>query len=140
MNLKLKEGRSVVEHLNDFEGLVTELNVTGLSLDDETQACVLLGSLPDSWDTLVVSLSNSAPDGKVTLDMVRSSLFKEEVHRKDAGESSSQALVTENRGRSKSRGPKGHAKFKDRSKSREKRSCYHCGKPGHLKRNCRLLK
>ena len=54
MNLKLKEGWSIVEHLNDFEGMITQLFVAGLSLDDETQACLLLGSLPDSWNTLAV--------------------------------------------------------------------------------------
>ena len=54
MNLKLKEGQSIVEHLNDFEGMIMQLSVA--SLDDETRACLLLGSLPDSWNTLVVSL------------------------------------------------------------------------------------
>ena len=48
MNLKLKEGQSIAEHLNDFEGMIAQLPVAGLSLDDETRACLLLGSLPDS--------------------------------------------------------------------------------------------
>lgn len=139
MNLKLSEGRSVTQHLNDFEGLISELATSGMSLDDEMQACLLLGSLPDSWDTLVVSLSNSAPDGVVSMSMVKNRLLNEELRRKDGASTSSQALVTENRSRSKSRG-RGHDKFRDRSKSREKRQCYHCGKTGHLKRNCYLLK
>ena len=42
MNLKLKEGQSIVEHLNDFEGMIMQLLATGLSLNDETQACLLL--------------------------------------------------------------------------------------------------
>ena len=74
MNLKLKEGQSIIEHLNDFEGMIAQLSVSGLSLDDETQACLLLGSLPNSWNTLVVSLGNLALRGKVTLAMVRNSL------------------------------------------------------------------
>ena len=36
MNLKLKEGKSIVEHLNDFKGMIVQLSVAGLSLDDET--------------------------------------------------------------------------------------------------------
>ena len=60
MNLKLKEGQSIAEHLNEFEGMIMHLSAVGLSLVDETQACLLLGSLPDSWNTLVVSLGNSA--------------------------------------------------------------------------------
>ena len=54
MNLKLKEGQSIVEHLNDFEGMIKQLSVAGLSLDDETRVDLLLGSLLDSWNTLVV--------------------------------------------------------------------------------------
>ena len=40
MNLKLKEGQSIAGHLNDFEGMIAQLSVAGLSLDDETEhAC-----------------------------------------------------------------------------------------------------
>ena len=53
MNLKLKEGKSIAKHLNDFKGMIAHLSVTSLSLDDETRACLLLGSLPDSWNNLV---------------------------------------------------------------------------------------
>ena len=59
MNLKLKEGQSIVEHLNDFEGMIAQLSVVSLFLDDETRACLPLGSLPYSWNPLVVSLGNS---------------------------------------------------------------------------------
>ena len=42
-----------------------------INLDDEVQALLLLSSLPGSWNTFVVSLSNSAPDGKLTLELVK---------------------------------------------------------------------
>ena len=79
MNLELKEGQSIAKHLNDFEGMIAQLSVASLSLDDETQACFLLDSLLDSWNTLVVSLRNLALEGKVALAMVRNSLFNEEI-------------------------------------------------------------
>ena len=50
------------------------------------------------------------------------------------------ALVTENKGQSKSRGPFGHNKSGGRSKYRGKIKCYHCGKICHMKRNCKILK
>ena len=79
MNLKLKEGQSITKHLNYFEGMIAQLSIASLSLDDKTRACLLLGSLPDSWNTLVVSLGNLALERKVTLAMVRNSLFNEEI-------------------------------------------------------------
>jgi len=39
-----------------------------MKLDDELQALLLLSLLPESWDTLVVTLSNSAPARKLTMD------------------------------------------------------------------------
>ena len=75
----------------------------------------------------MVSLGNSALEGKVTLVMVRNSLFNEEIQRKDFLDNDTHALITENRGQSKSRGPSGHNKSRGKSKSRGKIKCYHCG-------------
>uniref|UniRef100_A0A2N9IN96 Integrase catalytic domain-containing protein n=1 Tax=Fagus sylvatica TaxID=28930 RepID=A0A2N9IN96_FAGSY len=106
-HLKLKEGRSFAEHLSKFQDLVNQLTRMNLVVDDELQALLLLSSLPNSWETLVVSLSNSAPNGVLQLVMVNDSLFNEEIRRKDMGKDDAQALVTENRGRSKGRNSKG---------------------------------
>ena len=65
MNLKYKEGNSVTEHLRNFQGLLNELSTMKLELDDEVQTLLLLSSLPDIWETLVVSLSNSGPNGVI---------------------------------------------------------------------------
>ena len=56
-----------------------------INLDDEVQALLLLSSLPDSWNMLVVSLSNSALDGKLTPEMVKNSMLNEEARRKEKG-------------------------------------------------------
>ncbi|KAL9419480.1 hypothetical protein AB3S75_037275 [Citrus x aurantiifolia] len=47
-------------------------------LDDELQALLLLSSLPDSWETLVVLMNNSVTNRKLTLDMVIDRLRNEE--------------------------------------------------------------
>ena len=88
----------------------------------------------------MVSLGNSALEGKVTLVMVRNSIFNEQIRRKDFMGNGTHALVTENRGRSKSRRPFGHNKLRGRSKSKGKIKCYHCGKIGHMKMNYKILK
>ena len=54
-----------------------------MSPEYELQGLLLLSSLPESWDTLVVSLSNSTPKGKLSMDMVKAALLNEEARRKD---------------------------------------------------------
>ena len=97
---------------------------------------------------MVVTVSNSAPDGKLTMDLVKDSLLNEDARRKEMGEFSSRVLMTEKeekRGRSQSKNPRGNFKRDDskgRSKSRPRRNitCFHYNKPRHMKRECRIWK
>ncbi|KAG8369441.1 hypothetical protein BUALT_Bualt14G0014000 [Buddleja alternifolia] len=104
-----------------------------------------VNSLPDSWDTLVVSVNNSTPNGDLTLQVVKDCLLNEESRRKEQAFSTEQnALVTENsdrRGRNKSRGPQ-HQRDKSRGKSKIKGDfkCHYCGGPNHYERDCRKKK
>ena len=70
ITLKYKEGRNIIEHTSEFQELVDPLTTMKIILDDELQALFLLSSLPDSWETLVVLVNNSAPNEKLTLDML----------------------------------------------------------------------
>jgi len=82
VNLKYWERRSVVEHLSDFQYLLNQLVTMKLVMNDELQSLLLLSSLPESWETLAVSLSNYAPDGALTLSKVNDRMFNEEIRRK----------------------------------------------------------
>ncbi|KAM1331723.1 hypothetical protein EV1_043805 [Malus domestica] len=121
------------------KNIINQLATMKMTID-ELQALLLLGSLLDSWETFVVSISNSASNGVLTFDNVKNSMLNEETRRKTSGIDSSQVFVTENCGRSKSRGPKGHGNSPSRSKSRFKGTCHHCGKEGNMKKNCRVWK
>ena len=91
-----------------------------LELDDEVQVLLLLSSLPDSWETLVVSLSNSAPNGVIIVNRVKDNIFNEETRRKELAISyNTEALVIEKQGRSKNRKPSSDY---NRGKSRESQS------------------
>ena len=111
----------MAKHINAFQGLTNRTTSLEVPLVDEILTLLLLGSLSDSWETLVVTLGSTEPQGKhLTLEHVKSSLLNEEARRKD-GESisDSKALVTEgdiNRGRSRNRSPQETGKFGDEVK------------------------
>ena len=140
VNLKLKEGKSIVKHLSEFQDLVNQMVTMKLAIDDELQALLLLSSLPDSQETLVVSLSNFAPNIVLQFAMVKDSLLNEETRRKNMGKDIAQALVIENRGRSNSRSSKGRGKSRSRLESKGKFKYFYCDKEGHIKRNCKAWK
>lgn len=92
--------------------------------------------MPDSWENLIVAINTSKLGGTLKFDDVSSNLKNEELWCKSMTQNQrGEALVDHNRkfdwnqqGLSKSRG---------RSKSRRGRiTCYHCGKLGHMKREC----
>ncbi|GKA65380.1 putative RNA-directed DNA polymerase [Tanacetum coccineum] len=101
MRLKYTDGSHVTDHLNVFQGIINQLRT---------------------------SLSNSAPDGVITMELAKGSILNEEMRRKSQGSSShSDVLVTERQGRSKSRGPSNRCNHRS-SSSKGKFAdveCYH---------------
>jgi len=71
----------MIEHLNNIKRLIDKLTMVEIKLDDEMQTLLLLSSLLESWDILVVTLSNSVPGRKLTMETVIDSLLNEEVRR-----------------------------------------------------------
>jgi len=98
MNLRYREGAPVADQVNAFQGIINQLSSMGISFEDEDMALLLLGSLPDTWETLKVTLCNSTPNGVVTWNLVRTKLINEETRRlakRDSSSSKSEVLVTE---------------------------------------------
>ena len=58
VSMKLRSGMSVAEHTSEFQNVVNQMFVVELNLDDEMQALLLLSSLLDNWDTVVVTCNN----------------------------------------------------------------------------------
>jgi hypothetical protein len=47
-NLRMKESDSITDHLNDYEGIISQLLAQGTMIDDELKALLLMSSLPAS--------------------------------------------------------------------------------------------
>ena len=140
INLKYKDKNNVVEHISSFHGIVNKLVAMKMNIDDKMQKSLLLSSLHDSWETLVVIVSNSTLNGILTMESVKDSLLNEEARRKEKSESSFGVLVhekqerqekTKRRGIRQSINPHG---FRGRSKSIKYIKCYHCNKVDHMKK------
>ncbi|KAK2965268.1 hypothetical protein RJ640_015766 [Escallonia rubra] len=145
-NMRMSENGSVVDHLNDFNGVTNQLESVGINFDDEIRALLFLCSLPDSWNNLVTTVSNSTISGTLTLNDVVSSVMNDEMRRKTIGNgvSSSTALSVESRGRQNNKqNNRGRSPTRGRSKSRGKSKskgrtivCWNCNKEGHKKNDC----
>jgi hypothetical protein len=139
-NLSMRDGDSVVEHLNAFNTVVGQLVSIAIKISDEDNCISLLCSLPDSWDTLVVAIGSSTTTLK--FDEVVSSLLSEEMRWKNMEGQSTDALFARgcSQERNRSKSSSGRSKSKGRSKSLGKfvKVCWTCGKEGHYKKKCRF--
>ena len=136
----MEDGNSVIDHLNVFNTLVSQLVSVDIKMEEEDKCITLLCSLPDSWDNLVVAIGSSTKSALKFEDIV-SSLLSEEMRRKSMESQNADALsVRSGRPKERRRYIGGRSKSRGRSKSPGdplKTGCWKCGKPGHFKRNCR---
>jgi hypothetical protein len=79
-NMKMSKGGSVVDHLNEFNMVTNQLSSVKVNFDDEVRALLILCSLPESWNDLVMVVSNFV-SGSNTLkfDDVISVILSEEM-------------------------------------------------------------
>ncbi|KAI3462293.1 hypothetical protein Pfo_018956 [Paulownia fortunei] len=151
-NLRMMEGASVAQHLNELNTVITQLSLVGIEFDEEVRALILLSSLPQSLNDTVTAVSSSSGSNKLKFDDVRDLVLSEEIRRRESGESStSSVLHTELRGRNSTR-ENGCGRSNYRGRSNDRRSkfrnpsnshnlktieCWYCAKTGHYKNQCK---
>ncbi|GAA0150163.1 hypothetical protein LIER_09165 [Lithospermum erythrorhizon] len=143
--LRYLDGEPLTEHLNQVEHIFTQLSSMGIDFSDEVQALWILGSLPESWETLSVSLSSSAPDGTLSKEQVCNSIMNEELRRDGvrtgtALSSTSETLMYEGKKFSKKKTKQPKPKAKGAGLNKKEDTCHYCNKKGHWKSECYSFK
>ena len=78
--MNISEGGFVVDHLNDFNTVTSQLSSVGANFDDEVRALLFLCSFPESWNGLVMAISNSVFESStLKFDDVVSAILSEEM-------------------------------------------------------------
>jgi hypothetical protein len=101
-HLRMEDGDSMVEHLNAFNTLVSQLVSINITIAEEDKCITLLCFFPDSWDNLVVAIGSTTQSILKYEDVVSSLLF-EEMRWKSMDGHSTYALFV--RGRTQDRNP-----------------------------------
>lgn len=124
LNSKLIDGENMVDHIKKMKVLCHQLDDIGSSVSEEDLSLILLSSLPDTYDPLIISLETLGTSTKLQSDMVVSRLLAEYSRREEGKTRGETALVS-------------HSSINNnRPKASITKSCSHCGKTNHSKEDC----
>lgn len=113
VQLQLTDCDSTEDYVSKMMTTAQKVKKTGLKLDEEVIASLMLAGLPDNFDSLVMAVENSKKDLKI--DDVKTLLLQEP-----------------RLGNAKT----GDAFFSKKKQQKKTFLCHLCGEPGHIKRNC----
>ena len=97
-SLKMDEGTGVADHLNALNMVIAQLTSVGVSVSEEEHCMLLLCSLLDSWDHLVMAIGSTTTQLK--MDEVVATHLSEEIQRKSS-KVAKEALITQLRAKDK---------------------------------------
>ena len=121
--IKMQEADCMLDHINKVKSLADQLMCLEVPLKDEDIVMTLLDSLPSSYEHLITALE-TRPMKELTLEFITARLMHEVAKRKEKEPQGDDAAMVSRQGKGGS------------SKKREERTCFKCGKSGHIAKNC----
>ncbi|KAE8735884.1 hypothetical protein F3Y22_tig00000329pilonHSYRG00358 [Hibiscus syriacus] len=136
------DDHDLVQHMNVFNQIISDLARLDVKIEDEDKAMILLCSLPPSYEHMVTTLTYEKETIKV--EEITTTLLVHNQRKQNAEEISQvdSLYVKGNRDRGRKPEKAGSGKRNFRSKSREKKTIhyYKCKETGHMNRDCPKLK
>ena len=75
--LRMSESTSVTEHINTLKTLFSQLTLFGYKIEPNERDELLLQSLPDSYDQLVINLTNNVLMDYLNFDDIAAAILEE---------------------------------------------------------------
>ncbi|KAH9651792.1 hypothetical protein KPL70_026888 [Citrus sinensis] len=93
--LRMAKSTMVTDHINTLKTLFSQLITLGHNIEENERAELLLQSLPDSHDQLIINLTNNNPVKSLVFDNVAASALNEESRwkNKENRQASSQSIA-----------------------------------------------
>ena len=142
LSLKLSSEMSLLSHFHIFDELISELLAAGAKIEEMDKISHLLITLPSCYDGIITAIETLSEEN-LTLAFVKNRLLDQEIKIKndhnDTSKKVMNAIVHNNNNTYKNnlfknRVTKPKKIFKGNSKYKVK--CHHCGREGHIKKDC----
>ena len=132
-----KPGTTMNDHITRFDSLVTDLLNLDEKVSDVDKAFILLASLPDEYEHLIVNMLTRKEI--ITFKEVTTALYSNEIRKKDKLEhrsSAGEAHTVRGRNQSRKLGRRGRSQSKGKLAKDE---CAFCHEKRHWKKDCPKL-
>ena len=131
----------MIEHINTLKTLFSKFSAMEHNIEEKECVELLLQSLLDSYDHLIINVVNGAWETMLIFNDVVATTFEEEIRRKNKENKISPSQQTNAliiaRGRSRERGSsESHKQNKPKSQDKTKVKYNHYEKQGHVEKEC----
>ena len=77
-NLQMFGGGFIANRINEF---INQLSSVKINFEDEIKTSIMMSSLPESWDTVVVAIISSRESEKLRFDEIQDVVLSKSIHK-----------------------------------------------------------